>query len=186
MARAHFTLVVVATLDGYIARAPDHPPQTWASAAEQAVFFAAVEQADWTVMGRHTHEAADKPNRRRIIFSSRAGRGDWRRPTQLWVDPRDVTARGLAALVEGVHPLHRGLILGGTGVHHWFHAQGAIDEISLTIEPLRFGSGLPMFRGFGGQDPLRVCRALGYELEREERLNVEGTRLLTLRPTSRR
>ena len=62
--RPEFTLTVVTSADGYIARAPDDPPQNWASAEEQALFFADVEAADWAIMGRHTHEAADRPDRR--------------------------------------------------------------------------------------------------------------------------
>jgi dihydrofolate reductase len=72
-----FTLLVAATADGFIAREPGHPPADWCSPEEQAVFLAAVDAADWGIMGRTTHEAAYKPFRRRIVTStpsqSRAG-----------------------------------------------------------------------------------------------------------------
>ncbi|MEM9250186.1 MAG: hypothetical protein AAGB05_16015, partial [Pseudomonadota bacterium] len=48
--RPRLKLVVVASLDGFIARGPGHPPSDWASAEEQELFFAEVDAADWTIM----------------------------------------------------------------------------------------------------------------------------------------
>lgn len=177
-----FTLVVAATADGYIAKAPDHPPHDWASVEEQAQFFARVEAADWAVMGRHTHEAADRPDRRRVVFSGGCPRPEWRRPTQLWLDPDGVTPAVLPGLVAAVHPLRRGIILGGTRVHDWFLEHRAIHEVALSVEPLRFGAGLPIFSGTGGRDPVEVLRAAGFEPRSEQVLNALGTRLIILRP----
>lgn len=174
-----FTLAVVATADGFIARHPADSPAAWASPEEQDIFLRHVDAADWSVMGRHTHEAADKPQRRRIVFSRH--KAGWQRPTQLWLDPTALTPQDLPGLVDPVHPLARGLILGGTMVHDWFHAHGAIDEIALTIEPLTFERGLPLFTGQHG-DPLQTCRILGYAVETEAVLNPRGTRYLTLKP----
>jgi dihydrofolate reductase len=179
--RPHFTLLVVATADGFIARHPAHSPADWASAEEQARFLAAVDAADWAVMGRHTQEAADKPERRRIVFSSSAPRPEWRRPTQLWLDPAGLSPDGLAPLVAAVRPMRKALILGGTSVHDWFHAQGRIDRVLLTIEPVRFGAGLAVFSGAEGPPEATFAR-LGYRLEDSRALNARGTRLLSLAP----
>lgn len=178
----HFTLAIVASADGFIARAKDHPPSDWASPEEQAVFFAEVEAADWAIMGRHTHEAADKPERRRIIFSSHAGAGEWRRATQLWLDPSKLTPEALAPLVEVVRPLRNGLILGGTRVHDWFHRAKAIHRLSLTIEPVTFCDGLPMLSDQPQATPEAIWHAAGYRTVEERELNPQGTRLLALVP----
>ena len=182
MADVEFTLVVAATLDGYIAKAPNHPTHEWASDEEQAQFFARVEAADWAVMGRNTHQAADRPDRRRIVFSSRYATPEWRRPTQVWLDPAGLGPADLAALVGDVRPLGQGVILGGTRVHDWFLAHRAIHAVALSIEPVRFGGGLPIFAGTGGQDPLAVMQAAGFAVAADEVLNAAGTRLITLRP----
>ena len=169
-----FILTVATSADGFIARATDDAPQGWASAEEQALFFADVEAADWAIMGRNTHLAADRPDRRRIVFSK--SRSGWVRPTQLWLDPDTTTPAALPGLVGGVHPLRSGLILGGTRVHDWFLGHGAIDRVHLTVEPVRFGQGLPVFSDRDGRDPVPLFAGLGFQPVSDRRLNAAGTR----------
>ncbi len=173
-----FTLVAVCTEDGFIASHEGHTPADWASAEEQAVFLAEVEAADWSIMGRGTHEAADRPDRRRIVLSTAPLAPDWRGPTQLWVDPAPIGPDGLAPLVEHVRPMRNALILGGTQVYDWFHAAGRIDRVLLTIEPVAFGVGLPLFTGQKGPAD-RTLEKLGYRLDSTRPLNARGTRLLS-------
>lgn len=173
--RPVFTLTVVASRDGFIARAIDDAPQSWASPEEQDLFFADVEAADWAIMGRHTHEAADRPQRRRIVFSSAGGAGEWRRPTQLWLDPERLGPDDLADKVAHILPMRAGLILGGTRVHDWFLARRAIDRVHLTVEPVTFGAGLPMFTGRSG-DPDAVLSGAGFRKLSDRALNAAGTR----------
>ena len=176
-----FTLIVVATADGFIARHPGHSPASWASAEEQSVFLAEVDFADWSIMGRGTHQAADRPDRRRIVFSTAAPVPDWRRPTQVWLDPANLSPDALPALVDNRHSLQRAVVLGGTRVHDWFLAAGRIDRVLLTVEPLTFGAGLPMFTGAWG-DPVASLMARGFVVAHETALNPTGTRLITLFP----
>ena len=178
-----FTLTVATSADGFIARSIDEPPQAWASAEEQTLFFRDVEAADWAIMGRNTHAAADKPHRRRIIFSTQIL--GWQRPTQLWLDPNDLKPADLADHVADVHPLTNGLILGGTRVHDWFLAHKAIHQVNLTIEPVTFGKGLPVFSDAQQADPVENFTSQGFEIEHDERLNSAGTRYLVLRPGER-
>ena len=180
--RAHFTLTLVASADGFIAPRAGVSPQDWASAEEQELFFADIEQADWSIMGRGTAETSDRPERRRIIFSSAAGGGEWRRPTQFWIDPYGLDAADLGNSVAPVRPLRKGLILGGTKVHDWFHMQRAMDRVHLTVEPIFFGSGLPIFSGLSTVDPVAAFRRAGYYPVSERVLNGAGTRFLVLEP----
>lgn len=183
--RPRFTLIVVASQDGFIARTPADTPADWASPEEQVHFRAEVARADWGIMGRHTHEAADRPERRRIVFSSSAAEPHWRRPAQLWLDPAGLEADDLAGLVAPVRPLREGLILGGTRVHDWFHAQGRIDRVLLTVEPVRFGAGLPLFAGQGGPAEAVLAR-LGYRATGRRELNSRGTGLIVFEAATRR
>ena len=173
-----FTLTVATSADGYIARAPDDAPQSWASREEQDLFFRDVEAADWAIMGRHTHQAADKPQRRRIIFSSDIS--GWQRSTQFWLDPSACTPSQLASLVSEVYPLDHGLVLGGTRVHDWFLAHDAIDCVNLTIEPVTFGQGLQIFTDQASRNPVEVFENRGFQVESSATLNTAGTRYLKL------
>ncbi len=177
---SEFLLTVVVSEDGFIARSVGEPPQAWASAEEQELFFHDVEAADWSIMGRHTHEAADRPDRRRIVFSTKVS--GWKRPSQLWVDPEGLTPRMLPEHVREVHALARGLILGGTRVHDWFLAHRAIDRVHLTVEPVRFGSGLSVFSDARRADAVEEFTGRGFHVTSEERLNSAGTRFLVLEP----
>ena len=177
-----YLLTVVVSEDGFIARSVGEPPQAWASMEEQELFLVDVEAADWAIMGRHTHEAADRPDRRRIVFSSKVS--GWKRPSQLWVDPECLTPQMLPEQVCEVHALARGLILGGTRVHDWFLAHRAIDRVHLTVEPVRFGSGLSVFSDARSADPVEEFLRRGFEVTSEERLNSAGTRFLVLEPMS--
>ncbi|MEL7216361.1 MAG: dihydrofolate reductase family protein, partial [Pseudomonadota bacterium] len=103
------------------------------------------------------------------------------RPTQLWLDPADITPQALPSLVASVHPCEHILILGGTTVHDWFNHHNAIDRLFLTVEPLTFGSGLPMFSGQAG-DPCATLERMGYACISETNLNATGTRYLEFRP----
>jgi dihydrofolate reductase len=169
-----FTLTVVTSADGFIARAPDDSPHLWASPEEQALFFADIAAADWAVMGRHTHILADRPDRRRIVFSTTAGQGVWARNGQVWVDPQGLSPADLVPLVAGHHPLRRGLILGGTRVHDWFLANDAIDKVHLTVEPVRFGAGLALFSDHPGPAET-VLAGQGFLRQSQQILNAGGT-----------
>lgn len=171
-----FTLAVVVSSDGFIARHHDDSPATWASPEEQVLFFRDVDAADWAVMGRNTHLAADRPNRRRVVFSSSTPEANWRRPSQVWINPAGFLPRDLPALVSHIRPMRTGLILGGTRVHDWFLEQGAIHRLHLTIEPVRFGAGLPVFSNQSSKTPREIVRDAGFAMQSDEVLNQQGSR----------
>ncbi|NNL18127.1 MAG: hypothetical protein HKP37_05235 [Boseongicola sp.] len=173
-----FTLTVATSRDGFIARAIDDTPQNWASAEEQELFFRDVEAADWAIMGKNTHLAADKPHRHRIIFSTKTK--GWQRPTQLWCDPSELGPSDLVSEVAGKKPLQNGLILGGTRVHDWFFQRRAIHKVNLTVEPLTFVNGLPIFSDQGSSNPLGEFINRGFKLRSEKVLNTLGTRYYEL------
>jgi dihydrofolate reductase len=179
MSKITFTLTAVVSADGYIARRAGEHPGSWASAEEQARFLALVPGYDWAFMGRTTHETAFRKDRRRVVFSRTASGLDWRHETHLWVDPGRVPLADILAALEPVRPPRRCIVLGGATVHDWFLDRDLVDGIELTIEPLRFGAGLPLLTGQSG-DPVAALAARGFALTDEQRLNREGTRLLLL------
>lgn len=180
MSRPRYTLTVATSADALISPTTDTSTAAWASAEEQALFFADIAAADWCIMGRHTHQAADKPDRHRIVFSSTIA--GWQRPTQLWLDPAEAAPADLAVRVASVRALQSGLILGGMRVHDWFLEASAIDRVHLTVEPLTFGEGIPVFSGQTERVPLEVFLARGFQVVEERALNAGGTRFYVLTP----
>lgn len=174
-----FTLIAVVSADGYIARRAGEHPGSWASAEEQARFLAAVPGYDWAFMGRTTHQTAFRKDRRRVVFSRMAAGLEWREETHLWVDPDRVALADILAALTPVRPPRRCVVLGGSTVHDWFLDRGLIERIELTIEPLRFGSGLPLLTG-QPDDVLAELAGRGFAVVDEQQLNVQGTRLLVL------
>jgi dihydrofolate reductase len=179
MPEISFTLTAVVSADGFIARRPGEHPASWASVEEQARFLAAVPTYDWAFMGRTTHQTAFRTDRRRVVFSRAAHGLEWRERTHLWVDPARVAWPEILAALEPVRPARRCIVLGGASVHDWFLARDLIDRIELTIEPLRFGEGLPLVTGQRG-DPVAELAGRGFTAVHEQRLNAHGTRLLVL------
>ncbi|MCB1969631.1 MAG: dihydrofolate reductase family protein [Geminicoccaceae bacterium] len=177
----HFEIVVVTSADGYLGRYPGQNPREWASAEEQEQFLTSVDAADWSFMGRITHETAPRTDRRRVIFSTSAPRPEWRAPQQLWVDPGRTSIAEICAIIEKRHPARACLILGATRVHDWFLEYGLVRRITLTIEPIVFGAGLPIVSQVAG-DPSNVMRQLGFDRLNIRSLNNFGTRLETWEP----
>jgi dihydrofolate reductase len=176
----HLALLAVVSTDGFIARHPGEHPGSWASAAEQARFLRAVPRFDWAFMGRTTHETAWRDDRRRVVFSRGARGLEWRRPTHLWLDPaRHAWPEILAALAPVRRP-RRCVVLGGTAVHDWFLERGLIERIDLAIEPVTFGSGLPLLAGQPAGPAESHLAALGWKRRFEQRLGDAGTRRLVL------
>ena len=179
MPKITFTLTAVVSADGYIARRAGEHPGSWASAEEQARFLAEVPGYDWAFMGRTTHETAFRKDRRRVVFSRTAQGLDWRHETHLWVDPDRVSWPEILAALTPIRPPCRCVVLGGAAVHEWFLDRDLIDRIELTIEPLRFGTGLPLLTGRTGDAGAELARR-GFAVVDEQRLNAQGTRLLLL------
>ncbi len=130
-------------------------------------------------MGRTTHETAFRPDRRRVVFSRSADALDWRENNHLWVDPARVGLEKILAVLAPVRPPRRCVVLGGVTVHDWFLERDLIDRIDLTIEPLRFGAGLPLLTGQRGDVVAELARR-GFVVSDRQRLNQQGTELLVL------
>ena len=62
------------------------------------------------------------------------------------------------------------LILGGTSVHDYFLYADLIDEIFITIEPLKFGKGLPAFSYINFRDLVPYLNERGYR-HSEKKIN---------------
>lgn len=175
--RAEFTLIAVTSRDGFITGPNGEAPRHWASPEEQVRFAETVGALDWSFIGRLTHTLAWRANRRRVVFSRSFGGPCWRHPRRLWVDPHRVPFATILAFVSAVQPPEHCGILGGLGVHDWFAERDLIDAAEITVEPLTFGRGLPLFSGRAWTDPSVSMARLGLVETDSITLNSSGSRL---------
>ncbi len=175
--RPRFVLIAVVSADGFVARASGHTPADWASAEDQDWFRRDMAEMDWSVMGRVTHEVAPRPDRRRIVFTRSAPTPRWTGPTHLLVDPALTPLADILALVRTAGParIDQCGILGGTDVYDHFLDHGLIDEMRLTFEPVRFGTGRPLFTALDPPVTDWLGRRGFVAAQAPQRLNETGT-----------
>lgn len=175
--RTCLDLVAVCSRDGFIVPPDGASPWVWASVEEQAQFGQAVRGFDWAIMGRMTHELAWRPAARRVIFTRRFAGPLWLHPRRLWADPRRVPFGRILEALAAIRTPARCGILGGVAVHDWFADRGLIDSARISIEPLTFGGGVPLFSDAAGVAPEVSLGRRGLRLAETRELNPAGSRL---------
>jgi len=133
-------LIAAITADGFIGRHSLHGSD-WTSKEDKKVFVRLTKEAGVMVMGSRTFATIGRalPGRRNIVLTSH--------PDNLQVEgiePTDDTPQELVARLEkeGVPRL---AVCGGTSVYEQFMQAGLVNELYLTVEPLLFGKGVPLF-----------------------------------------
>jgi dihydrofolate reductase len=135
-------LVAAVTADGFIGRDPNHLAD-WTGKADKKLFVEVTKEAGVMVMGSRTFATIGRalPGRRTIVYTSR--------PDAITAEGVETTTEDPKALVnrlekEGAHGL---AIAGGASIYQQFMAAGVVDELYITIAPLLFGTGVPLFSG---------------------------------------
>ena len=138
------TLVMVTTIDGKIAR-NEHHFVDWSSKEDKRLFFSLTRHAGVIIVGHNTFEtfSAPLPGRLHIVVTSTT-EGKTNIPGQ--VEYTSASPEEIVADLEA-RGYKEATLTGGAQINALFLKAGLIDEISLTIEPLIFGSGLDLFRG---------------------------------------
>lgn len=133
------TLIAAVSADGNIAQHAAQSSLDWTSKEDTRFFVEKTKEIGTVVMGRKTFETIGKPlsDRRTIVLSSGTGMDgvEWTGET-----PADLVAR---LETEGVTRL---ALCGGAAVYDAFLSAGLVDELYLTVEPVLFGGGVPLFR----------------------------------------
>lgn len=177
----------VVSADGFIADHDGHMPDALRFEADWAYFQAALDEADITLLGRHTHQAAPNARRRRRLVVSRGVRAVIQEGADTWwVNPRDVTPASAAAAVLGSGPPGASktiAVVGGTGVFGWILDEGGYDEFHLTIaHQVRLGAGRPLFDNIGDlETALGILKHHGHDIVERSWFDEEaGLELLVL------
>jgi dihydrofolate reductase len=138
------TLMAVLTLDGKIAR-NEHHYVDWSSKEDKRLFFGATKRAGVLILGHNTYKTfpSPLPGRLHIVLTT-----DTSNKTDVpgHVEYTSASPEEIVADLEA-RGYAEAILAGGAQVNALFLKAGLVDELSLTIEPVVFGSGIDLFRG---------------------------------------
>jgi len=138
-------LLAVVTLDGKIAR-NEHHYSNWSSMEDKRIFVATTRQARVMILGNNTFRTLPSllPGRLHVVLTINP-EGKTSIPGQ-----REYTNQSPQEIVADLEArgYEQAVVVGGGQINALFLKAGLIDEIWLTVEPLIFGSGVDLFRGF--------------------------------------
>ena len=141
-------LLAVQSLDGFITR-HGIPGSDFASAGDKLHFQRTLAECDCSIMGAATYRVSrdlirgntDRPHLRVVMTRTPDAFAAEAVPGALEFSPA-----APAELAEALH--QRGCrecaLLGGSQINSLFLEAGLVDELCVTIEPLLFGSGVPL------------------------------------------
>jgi len=163
-----FNIIVATTLDGKIAKNHNHFSD-WTSKEDKIFLHKMLDKSDCIIVGNNTYKTSIKPLSKRncIVFTKSVKIIKQASTNCLYINPNniDITELLKAKKYKNID------ILGGTEVFSYFLGKNLIDEIYLTIEPIIFGTGLPLFQADLNQN---LC----YKLKSIKKLNKKGSILL--------
>lgn len=155
------TVLMAMTLDGKIAKSPDHFPD-WTAPEDKKFFAERTRRAGVVVMGSRTFQTLKKPlaDRLNVVITRDASRkSSWDNVVFTTEPPRQVLAwlesLGYAEVI----------LAGGAVTNSLFAAENLIDRIVVTVSPKIFGTGISLFTPEISMDlALETVERLGQDL----------------------
>ena len=173
----NYTLAFASSLDGFIARHSNDNPFEWTSKNDQDHLKNLINQHEWQVMGRKTHELNPNNTRKRIVFSRQFKKIELIKndiPNQFYFNPDKHQWNEFENICTTDV-----LILGGTKIHDFFLYADLINKIYITIEPIHFKSGVPAFSYINFKDLIPFFSQKGF-INNQKTINESGTVLIEL------
>ncbi|MBK1878896.1 dihydrofolate reductase family protein [Pelagicoccus mobilis] len=143
------TLIAAQSLDGYIAR-PGQSGTDFCSESDAQFLRSALKDFDSLIMGRKTYDTlrqrilnSDTTRYLRKIVTRDPGNHASDHRPELIEFTDQPPSEILAELTQ--RGRHRTALLGGGEIYTAFLKAGLVDELWLTLEPMLFGGGTPIF-----------------------------------------
>lgn len=169
--------------DGFIADAEGRMPEALKFDADWDYFQTALDQADVTLIGRRTHEAAPNvKNRARLVFTSRVDGLDKDDEVTCRIDP--ARADPCAALAERFGRAASVAVVGGQGVFDWVLSNPGFSAFHLSLaHDVRLERGRTMFKqAFDLETGVALLRSSNMRLSHQTWLDRDaGLELLVYR-----
>lgn len=136
-------LIAAVTADGFIARTNDQPAD-WTSKEDKKVFVRLTKEAGHMVMGSRTFKTIGRalPERQTIVYTAHPEGFSGLDDPAIQITDEDPTELVARLKAEGANGL---AICGGAQIYSLFAQAGVLDEVYLTVEPVFFGTGVPLF-----------------------------------------
>ena len=130
-------LIAALSADGYIGKNSGHLAD-WTSKEDKKFFVEMTKKAEVIIMGENTYETIKKPlpGRLNVIYSH-----------DKEYEGVEVTQKDPKELLKDLENrgYHEVAIGGGSQIYTMFMEQGLVDKLYLSIEPVVFGKGIPLF-----------------------------------------
>ena len=139
------TLLAAISADGKIAQSPDQLSLDWTSKEDTQFFVSKTKELKVIIMGRKTYDTIGRPLKgRQLVVMTRSLEG--KEPQEGLEYTSDSPEEIVADLTERGY--EEAAIAGGSAVYGEFLRAGLVDELYLTVEPVLFGTGVPLAQGF--------------------------------------
>lgn len=150
-------LIAAISLDGFIAPDPSVTSTAWTSGADKKFFTERTKQAKVMVMGSTTFNTIKRPlkDRLTVVLSSKPKPAEY---AQFDDSQVRYTAQSPLEIIETLE--NEGYtelaVCGGSSVYKQFMEAGLIKTLYITIEPIIFGKGVPLFSDALSQQKLSL------------------------------
>jgi dihydrofolate reductase len=167
MKKARYLGIAAITLDGKIGANENHF-SNWTSKEDKTFMRALLDTCDVIIVGNNTYKTAIKPlSKRNCIVLTRSVKKTKRVTNNLrFLNTKSVN---LKKTIEK-NGYKKIAVLGGAQTYSYCLEHKMLDDLYITIEPIIFGSGVPLF---AGKFKLRKTKILSIK-----KLNKAGTLLV--------
>lgn len=160
-----YIAIAAITIDGRIAK-DSHHFSNWTSVEDKYFLHAILDRCDVIVVGNSTYQMAKKPlSKRNCLVLSRSVDNKKINSKLTYCNP---AKESLQKIIKK-NNYKTIAILGGTQIYSYCLENKLINELYLTIEPISFGYGLPIFA---------TKKQIKWKLNSIKKLNNRGSILL--------
>ncbi|AJF59867.1 MAG: dihydrofolate reductase [Candidatus Diapherotrites archaeon] len=165
--KPYYFAVAAITIDGFIARFPGHKAD-WTSKEDKTHLHKMEAKADLLLLARKTYEIAEKElsGKNCLVLTTKVGGIERKGKNLVYINPKK---KDVQEFVEekGYKKI---CVLGGRAAYTYALEKGLIDDLFITVEPIVFGKGIPMFD--------KEVELKRFRLKSVKKLNKQGTVLL--------
>lgn len=164
------TMIVVISEDGFITKGTDPNPSSWSSPEDVAHYRASLREWPVLIMGSTTYRLAKSTLPKeplKVVLSNETGTSAG--------NTRFIAGKPTDIVQKLSDEFDRALLLGGAVVFKDFLAANVVDEILLTVEPVKLEDGICLFEDWRSE-----LAELGFQEKSRKPLNPTGTVLLCL------